>query len=215
MLINIVFLITTLLFLLFFYLGTGRDKRVLFISIFWLILISLISLTGFFQNTNTIPPRFLIVLIGNIAFIAFLYTRLKTVALDYRNAMLVHALRIPVEIALYFLFSRKQVPEMMTFNGLNFDIIIGISALVFFILSQLFKVNLGKKTLLIWNIIGLLFLMNIVVIAILSSPLPIQLLSFEQPNIGVLSFPYILLPSFIVPIVILTHIISIKQLMKR
>lgn len=209
------FLITTLLFLLFFYLATGRDKRVLFVSIFWLILISSISLTGFFINTNTIPPRFLIVLIGNIVFIAFLYTRLKAVALDYRYAMLVHALRVPVEITLYFLYLRKQVPEIMTFNGLNFDIIIGISALIYFILSQLFKVNLGKNALLIWNIIGLLFLMNIVVIAILSSPLPIQQLSFEQPNIAVLSFPYILLPTFIVPIVILTHIISIKQLTKR
>jgi hypothetical protein len=215
MLINILFLITTLLFLLFFYLGTGRNKRVLFISIFWLILISSISITGFFQNTNTIPPRFLIVLFGNIAFITFLYARLKSLALDYRKAMLVHALRIPVEITLYFLYLRKQVPEIMTFNRLNFDIIIGISALIFFILSQLFKVNLGKKTLLIWNIIGLLFLMNIVVIAILSAPLPIQQLSFEQPNIAVLSFPYILLPSFIVPFVILTHIISIKQLTKR
>jgi hypothetical protein len=213
--INIGFIITTLLFLLLFFLGTGRNKRVLLISILWLILISSISLTGFFQNTNTIPPRFLIVLIGNIAIIAFLYTRLKTVTLDYRYAMLVHALRIPVEITLYFLFLRKQVPEIMTFNGLNFDFIIGISALIFFILSQLFKVNLGKKTLLIWNIIGLLFLMNIVVIAILSAPLPIQQLSFEQPNIAVLSFPYILLPSFIVPIVILTHIISIKQLATR
>jgi len=215
MLINIVFLITTLLFLLFFYLGTGRNKRALFVSIFWLILISSISLTGFFQNTNTIPPRFLIVFIGNIAFIAFLYARLKSVALDYRYAMVVHTLRIPVEITLYFLFLRKQVPEIMTFNGLNFDIIIGISALIFFIVSQSFKVNLGKKTLLIWNILGLLFLMNIVVIAILSAPLPIQQLSFEQPNIAVLSFPYILLPSFIVPFVILTHIISIKQLTKR
>lgn len=213
--INISFIITTLLFLLFFYLGTGRNKRVLFFSIFWLILISSISLTGFFQNTNTIPPRFLIVLIGNIAFIAFLYSRLKAVALDYRYAMLVHALRVPVEITLYFLFLRKQVPEIMTFNGLNFDIIIGISALILFILIQLFKVNLGKKTLLIWNIVGLLFLMNIVVIAILSAPLPIQQLSFEQPNIAVLSFPYILLPSFIVPIVISTHITSIKQLTKR
>jgi hypothetical protein len=209
------FLITTLLFLLFFYLATGRDKRVLFVSIFWLMLISSISLTGFFINTNTIPPRFLIVLIGNIVFIAFLYTRLKAVALDYRYAMLVHALRVPVEITLYFLFLRKQVPEIMTFNGLNFDIIIGISALIYFILSQLFKVNLGKKTLLIWNIVGLLFLMNIVVIAILSAPLPIQQLSFEQPNIAVLTYPYILLPSFIVPIVISTHIISIKQLTKR
>ncbi|MCG9910403.1 MAG: hypothetical protein MH137_03800 [Flavobacteriales bacterium] len=212
---EICFLFTTLLFLLFFYLGTGRNKRVLVVSIIWLVLISSISLTGFFQNTNTIPPRFLIVLIGNIALIAFLYSRLKAVALDYRYAMLVHALRVPVEITLYFLFLRKQVPEIMTFNGLNFDIIIGISALIFFILSQIFKVNLGKKTLLIWNIFGLLFLMNIVVIAILSAPLSIQQLSFEQPNIAVLSFPYILLPSFIVPIVISTHITSIKQLTKR
>ena len=212
--IQLSFLVTTLLFLLFFYLATGRNKRVLLVSIFWLILIGSFSLTGFFQNTNTVPPRFLIVLIGTIIFIVFLYKRLKTV-IDYRKAMIVHALRIPVEITLYFLFLQNQVPEIMTLKGLNYDIIIGISALIFLILSQLFKINLRIKTFLIWNIIGLLFLMNIVVIAIISAPLPIQQLSFEQPNIAVLSFPYILLPSFIVPIVILTHIISLKQLAQR
>lgn len=205
------FLIITLLFLLFFYKATGWNKRVLFVSIFWIILITSFSLTGFFQNTNTVPPRFLIVLIGNLIFILFIFKMIKHQKFKLNDVLLIHTLRIPIEIVLYCLFLDKQVPKIMTFEGFNFDICVGASAFVFFVLTQFCKINFSKKVLLIWNIIGGLFLVNIVVIAILSAPLPIQQFSFEQPNIAVLKFPYVLLPSFVVPIVFLTHLISIKQ----
>lgn len=209
------FLITTLLFFLFFYRATGGNKRVLFASIFWLILIASFSLTGFFQNTNTVPPRFIIVLIGNLIFILFIFKTIKSQKFNFSYVLLIHTLRIPVEIVLYLLFLGKQVPKIMTFEGYNFDILIGISAFTLFLLIQFFKVNIPKRVLIAWNIFGLLFLLNIVIIAILSAPLSIQQFSFEQPNIAVLSFPYVFLPSFIVPLVILTHIISLKQLNQR
>ena len=100
----------------------------------------------------------------------------------------------------------------MTFIGLNFDILIGVSALIILIATNIFTFQLTKNILLIWNWIGLLFLMNIVVIAVLSAPLPFQQMSFDRPNIAVLSFPYVLLPSYIVPVVFLAHIITIKHL---
>lgn len=209
------FLITTLLFLLFLYLGTGGNKSILYVSIFWLIFIGSLAFTGFFQNTSTFPPRFLVVLIGNIIFVLVLLKMVKLQKFNLKYAFLIHGLRIPVEITLYLLFLEKQVPKIMTFEGYNFDILIGISALTFFLLIHFFKINMPKKVLIAWNIFGLLFLLNIVTIAILSAPLPIQQLSFEQPNIAVLGFPYVLLPSFIVPIVIFAHIISLKQLTRR
>lgn len=209
---QIVFIIITLLFLLFFYMGTGRNKSVLWVAIPWIAFISVLSLFHFFQNTNTTPPRFLIVLLGNLLFILYLYKKLNSTQLNNRYVLLIHTLRIPVEIILYCLFLQKQVPKVMTYYGWNFDVCIGISALILFVLIHFFKIHLSKKKILIGNLIGLLFLLNIVVIAILSAPLPIQQFAFHQPNIAVLQFPFVSLPSFIVPIVFVTHIIKIKQL---
>lgn len=211
-----VFSITTLLFLLFFFLETGRDKRVLLISMVWMALIGGLAFLDFFKNTTTTPPRFLLVMIGNLVFIIYFYKKLKTnslrTGLNLNYVLIIHALRIPVELILYELYIKKLIPKIMTFNGLNFDILIGSSALILFVLIKVFKQNIPLKILLIWNWIGIVFLLNIVIIAILSAPLPIQQLAFEQPNIGVLHYPFILLPSFIVPVVFLTHLISIHQL---
>lgn len=39
-----------------------------------------------------------------------------------------HIVRIPVEIALFWLFLNKGIPELMTFEGQNFDILAGMTA---------------------------------------------------------------------------------------
>jgi len=57
-------------------------------------------------------------------------------------------------------------------------------------------------------------LFNIVLTAILSAPLPIQQLAFDQPSIAVMYFPFVYLPGFIVPIVLFSHLVSLKKLMQ-
>ncbi len=209
------FLFLTFLFLLFFYLGTGRNKKVLYSSMLWIAIPSVLAGLNYFQITDTWPPRFLIILVGNILFITYSCTKLKEIKLNYTYSLLIHSLRIMIEIVLYFLFTMTKVPQIMTFIGLNYDIVFGITALILLLLHFLLKIKPSKKVLIIWNCIGLMFLFTIVMIAILSSPLPFQQISFDQPNIAVLEFPFVLLPSFVVPIVFLTHILSIKQLIKN
>jgi hypothetical protein len=124
-----------------------------------------------------------------------------------------YIVRIPVEIVLFWLFVNKAVPELMTFQGLNFDIIAGITA-PFIAYFGLTKLKLKRQTILTWNIICLGLLVNIVVSAIFSTPSPIQKFAFEQPNIAILNFPFSWLPTFIVPIVLFGHLSSIRQLIK-
>jgi len=98
----------------------------------------------------------------------------------------------------------------MTYEGYNFDIIIGITAIA---IGLLFYKNLiSKKVLLIWNLIGLCFILFIFFLGILSAELPIQQFSFDQPNRAVTFFPYVLLPATIVPLVIWTHITDIMKI---
>ncbi len=208
------FIIITLLSLLFFYLATAGDKRVLIVSLLWISLITGLAILGFLENLNTTPPRFLVVLVGNFVFIILLLKFLKKAKINTKLLLLVHTLRLPVEIGLYQLFLQKQIPKVMTFEGFNFDIVMGVSVIVLFVYLHIAQKNINKKFYMVWNIAGLFFLTTIIVIAIISAPLPIQLLGFEQPNVAVLKFPFILLPSFIVPVVFLSQILTIKNLYK-
>jgi hypothetical protein len=113
------------------------------------------------------------------------------------------------------LFLQGQIPQIMTFEGWNYDIIIGISALIIFVVLYFKEHLLSKTFMLIWNVTGVLFLAVIVLTAVLSAPLPIQLLAFDQPNVAVLKFPSVFLPADIVPLVLLTHLLTIKKILKE
>ncbi|MDZ7899625.1 MAG: hypothetical protein U5N85_16590 [Arcicella sp.] len=71
---------------------------------------------------------------------------------------------------------------------------------------------MSKKTLLAWNVICLILLLNIVINAAPSAPLPIQQFAFDQPNIAILYFPFNLLPSVVVPLVLFSHLVAIRRL---
>ena len=103
--------------------------------------------------------------------------------------------------------------ESDNFAGGNFDILSGLSAPVLFYMGFA-KKRVHVRLLLIWNFICLGLLINIVVHAILSAPFPFQQLAFDQPNIAILYFPYVWLPGFIVPLVLLSHLAAIRQLVK-
>jgi len=93
-------------------------------------------------------------------------------------------LGIPVEIVFMWRFIGGQVPRIMTFEGYNLDILSGMLApIVYLIAFRGGKVN--RPVLIAYNIIGMLLLANIVSIAILSLPSPLQLLACDQPNVAV------------------------------
>jgi hypothetical protein len=47
--------------------------------------------------------------------------------LDKKILTLLHIIRIPVELGLYWLFIYKAIPQLMTFEGRNFDILVGLT----------------------------------------------------------------------------------------
>jgi hypothetical protein len=140
--------------------------------------------------------------------------RLFIDSLPLEKLTYLHVIRIPVEMVLYWLFLSKAIPELMTFEGRNFDIVAGITAPIVAYFGFT-KAKLGRQTILIWNIICLALLLNIVMNAFLSAPSPLQQFAFEQPNIAILNFPFSWLPTFVVPVVLFAHLVSIRQLLKK
>jgi hypothetical protein len=122
--------------------------------------------------------------------------------------------RIPVEICLYWLYLAEAVPELMTFEGRNFDILAGLTAPLIAYFGFRKKV-IGPKTILVWNIVSLGLLLFIVANGVLSAPLPIQQFAFDQPNIALLNFPFSWLQTFIVPCVLFAHFVTIRRLLKK
>lgn len=217
--VGIIFGLTTLLTIYFFALATTQMRMVLSILFIWLAAQAVISITGFYyRNTHAQPPAFLLATLPNMLVILVLFiTKRGRTFIDGMNLKvltILHIIRIPVEIVLLWLCMHKVVPQIMTFEGRNFDILSGISApFIYYIAFR--KETYNKWVLLVWNIICLILLINIVSIAILSAPFAFQRFGLDQPNIAVLYFPYIWLPACVVPVVLLSHLASIRLLLKK
>ena len=216
--ISLVFGLTTCLTILFFYHASGRSGMLAGIIIAWAVIQSIIASTGFYTVTNSIPPRFALLLFPPLLTILLLFiTAGGRSVIDKFNATWLtwlHIVRIPVEFILYWLFLYKQVPALITFEGKNFDIISGITAMFIAYFGYQRK-QLRKPVLLIWNIACLGLLFNVVVRALLSAPFPFQQFAFDQPTVAVLYFPFILLPGLIVPLVLLSHLVCIRRLLNE
>jgi len=222
--ISIVFLITSFLTFGIFAYAIRRvgfrflwSKLLLFLVPFWMLFQAALAMGGFFLRTDTVPPRlaaFAVFPTILLMIACFLTGRDFIEKLPLKGLTLVHVVRIPVEIVLASLFAYGAVPEVMTFHGWNYDIASGVLAVL--VLLFAFRGNAANKNILIaFNIAGLLLLANIVTIAILALESPIQKLAFDQPNRGVLYFPYIWLPAMIVPVVLFAHLAALWKLYKN
>ena len=215
--INLLFLLTAGATILLFYYANGKRRGLLFMLIAWSVVQSFLALSGFYQLTDTFPPRYILVLFPATIFIMVgLMPGYRTGLLRDRNRVLstfLHAVRVPVEIVLLFLFVYKMVPELMTFEGRNFDILAGLTAPVIGLL--VLKKRAGNGFLIAWNTASLCLVSFILVNGLLSAELPFQQFGFEQPNRAVNFFPFVLLPAVIVPIVLYTHLTDLILLLKE
>lgn len=216
--INILFMLTTVATLLLFFKGTNVNNMVLAVCLIWIFFIGFLAYGGFFLILFTNPPRIIYAAAPPILAIILLFVLPKGRELldsfDPKWLTYLHTVRIPVELILFLLFLNGLIPELMTFEGRNYDILAGFTAPLIGYFGYTTK-KLGKSVLLFWNAICLVLLFNIIANAVLSTPSDFQMFGFNQPNIGVLYFPFTWLPAFIVPVVLLSHLVCIRQLLKK
>lgn len=213
--IKLIFILSTIFSVLMLYKASNYSKSIILIILSWLALQAIISLSGFYTVTTTTPPRFALLVFPPVILIAvsFLNTKGRNMldGFSLKTLTLLHLVRIPVELGLYWLCLHRVVPEIMTFEGRNFDILCGLTAPIAYYFGYIKNV-LNSKILIAWNVICLLSLANIVTTAVLSAPFPIQQFAFDQPNVALLYFPFVWLPCCIVPGVLLAHLVTIKRL---
>lgn len=195
-----------------------RQKRIqsrsMMVIIGWAVIVAVLSMTGFTRRMELFPlnlaPVLLVPLIG-ILFITF--SRATKHILQFvqmQTLTRLQVFRVFVEILLWLLFIENLLPVQMTFEGINFDIVAGLTAPF---AAYLFSVN--RKAMIAWNIVSLCLLINIVTIAILSTPTPLRVFFNEPANTIVAVFPFILLPTFLVPLAYGLHFLSLRKLLSR
>lgn len=222
-----IFVITTSLTIYLFcrtihYPGSQKDQHYVIIIclVAWLVLQTILTLKGVYStDTTAMPPRIIIlgVFPPLLTIVLLFVTKAGRQVIDSLSLPALtwlHVVRIPVEIVLFWLYVHKAIPQLMTFEGRNFDILAGITAplLAYFGFA---KGKLNRTLLLIWNILCLGLLLNIVINAALSAPSPLQQFAFDQPNVAILNFPYSWLPTLVVPIVLFAHLAAIRQLIRK
>ncbi len=183
------------------------------IIFFWLSFLKIISGMNFMHNYSSMPPRLMIAPLGCfIAIIVLAASKkfsgfLKNVPMHW--LIYIQSFRIVMEVVLYQLAQHGIIHERMTFAGSNFDILTGITAIPMGYLVQRNKIS--KNGLLAWNIFGIVLLLNIVSIALLSTPYPFSIFKDAPVNTIVFYFPFIWLPGFVAPFALAMHVFSIKK----
>ncbi|MFK7797536.1 MAG: hypothetical protein AB8E82_08790 [Aureispira sp.] len=218
--IELAFFILAIVTVLLFYWSNARPTKITGLLFLWGGLHSLLAYNGFYENVTAQPPRFAFILIPGFVAIGYgLSPKALAWAEEHRNtriSTLLHTVRLPVELTLHYLFTWQLIPELMTYTGRNFDIIMGVTAPI--VGYCYYKNKIALNILLVWNIVGLFLVSFILINGVLSAELPIQQFAFEQPNVALKYFPFVLLPALIVPLVIYTHLtdlIILRKLMKE
>jgi hypothetical protein len=179
----------------------------------WAVVVTAWSLSGMFGRFDLFPlnagPILIVPLITVPWFVFSKDTADIMEGMSQNKVLRLQVFRLFVEIGLWGLFVADQLPIQMTFEGRNFDILAGITGPV---VSYLHSRNrLSRGALIAWNFLCLGLLLNIVVIAILSMPTPLQYFTNEPVNTVVAKFPVSFLPGFLVPLAYGLHFISLRK----
>ncbi len=117
------------------------------------------------------------------------------------------ALRLPLEIVLHDWARQGSIPETMTWSGSNFDVVTGALALGTAVFAP-------RSRALAWvvNVVGLALLVNVMRVAMLSSPAPFGW-HLPNPLLLPLHLPYALIVPVCVAGALLGHVVLTRSLL--
>ncbi|MGX1928017.1 hypothetical protein [Flagellimonas sp. 2504JD4-2] len=182
----------------------------------WIITQFFIWSTGFYYNLS-LPPRIPLFMVFPVLLfiVLFMYKNRNhrvLMAIPIALPIAIQSFRAVIEILFYFTFINGILPVQVTFEGANYDVLIGLSAIAMAVYAT--RSGASKQVLLAWNILGILVVLFAAFTFISSFYFPSIWgdvgipLEFNQ-------FPYLLLPTFLMPFAVFLHVLSIAQLIRK
>jgi hypothetical protein len=183
----------------------------------WLAITALMAMNGFLLETDSMPPKILLVvapaLIAGILISRSKMTARLLAALPTNFIIMAQSFRLGVEIIFYLLLINNAIPTLMTFEGRNMDIFVGLTAIPMAMLARSGK--LSDRSLRVWNYAGLAILLNVMIHGMLSAPSPMQQITTVPVNNFMFHFPFVWLLALLVPSAFTGHLLSLRQLSLR
>jgi hypothetical protein len=119
------------------------------------------------------------------------------------------AFRLPLELVLHSWAAQGVIPGTMTWTGRNWDIVSGVLALVCAPFASRYQVAARVA-----NIVGLALLVNVMRVAVLSSPVPFGW-GAEPPLLLALHLPYAFIGPVCVGGALFGHVVLTRALWRR
>ncbi|WP_298489003.1 hypothetical protein [uncultured Maribacter sp.] len=188
-------------------------KKITVFYILYLIIVGMVSLTGFFTK-NVLPPRiFIATVIPLFLFYVGYVQRTKWFAIVLKNIKLeqlvfIHIFRF-VGVFFFLVYFYNAIPKEFAFIGGAGDIITAI--LVFPVVIALKKgYSFAKLVTYIWNIIGLIDIILVLVTAVVLTNEAVRNTTEAVEQFG--TFPFSWIPAFAPATIIFLHILVFKKL---
>jgi hypothetical protein len=182
----------------------------------WVVVISAVSLAGGFNPAQR-PPVMFVAMLAAILALGVAIARSESGRILARGlplAVLVgfQGFRFPLELAMHRAYTEGLMPIQMSYSGRNFDIVTGLTAIV--LGAALAATNVPAWVVQAWNLLGLGLLINILAVAMLSTPV-FAYFGPDRLNVFVMRMPYTLLPAVMVLAAWAGHLIVFRALKER
>jgi hypothetical protein len=172
---------------------------------------------GWFTRLDLLPPPFVVmnfVILSVVLWVGFgkLGSTLAR-SLQTETLVALQIFRLPLELLMLRAAYLQIMPIEFSMLGYNLDVLTGLGALLISGYCA-WTWSLPLKVIWAWNLMGMALLLIIAVLAVLTSP---NVHAFgaapQHINSWVLYFPYSLLPSVLVSVAVLGHVLLTRKLL--
>ena len=180
----------------------------------WIVYVGLMSYFGIVSNAGLRPPGIVYVAFPAVLFVLLVLARSDAgarIASAFPVWIVIgmQTFRIGVELLLHRLWMDGLAPRVVTYQGGNIDIWIGLSAPLIAWIST--RGRWGEWLALGWNVAGLLSLGDAITLGAPTAP-GLNLIHSEVPNVAIGAFPFTYIAGFFAPLAMALHALSIRGL---
>ncbi|MFO0598771.1 MAG: hypothetical protein U0228_25925 [Myxococcaceae bacterium] len=163
-----------------------------------------------FFSESSLPPRIPLYALATILLGVIAWKRLRPDAPPVHRVIAFQSFRLPLELLLFAFWRTGDLPQQMTFEGQNFDVLVGLTApLIAWLLATK---RITPRIALAWNFLGVALLLNVLRIAVTSFPGPLHADWPGEPLTVVARWPFVLIPALFVPFAAWGHLFTAREL---
>ncbi len=179
----------------------------------WLAISWALAASGVLQRFDRTPPPFVIFALAIVVIgVVVAGSRLGTLLIDGLPLWALvgsQVFRFPLELLMRRTYLEGVMPVQMSFEGRNFDVVTGITAGVLGLWLACGRVP--RWIVHAWNVLGFALLVNIVTIAVVSTP-RFRWFGDDRLNTFVTYPPFVWLPAVLVMAALIGHLLVWRKL---